>query len=267
MTTIKMDPKERNGDGVYPATVSDMDDTGSTIIGDSSSDTLTVLAKLTGQLYCNDTGKAAQTLKIHNHLTTSDIGGAEYKGELINTTGSLAGVYNTWSYSPTGDTGAPANVWGGINVMAVTTGDTVTAGNIVGTAGHVQLAGTLNGAAVVVVGASGVLSGAGANTLVSHMAGVASSLGTGLVNPTTGILSYYLANSLSTVVVDNLMYVQGSAYVTNVLNLETQGGCDTQAYTGNNNFVPNNKGTFTQCGQLRIVINASTYYIPYGTVA
>jgi len=267
MTTIKMDPKERNGDGVYPATVSDMDDTGSTIIGDSGSDTLTVLAKLTGQLYCNDTGKAAQTLKIHNHLTTSDIGGAEYKGELINTTGSLAGVYNTWSYSPTGDTGAPTNVWGDINVMAVTAGDTVTAGNIVGTAGHVQLAGTLNGGTVTAIGAQGVLSGAGANTLVLNMAGVASSLGTGLVNPTTGILSYYLANSLSTVVVDNLMYALQAQYITNVLNLDVQGGCDTQAYTGNSSFIPNNKGTFTQCGQLRIVIGASTYYIPYGTVA
>jgi hypothetical protein len=262
-----MDPKERNGDGVYPATVSDMDDSGSTVIGDSGSDTLTVLAKLTGQLYCNDTGKAAQTLKIHNHLTTSDIGGAEYKGELINTTGSLAGVYNTWSYSPTGDTGAPDNVWGEINVMAVTTGDTVTAGNIAGTVGHVQLAGTLNGAAVTAIGVQGVLSGAGANTLVSNMAGVASSMSTGLVNPTTGQLSYWLSNSLSTVVVDNLMYALQAQYITNVLNLDAQGGCDTQAYTGNSAFAPNNKGSFTQCGQLRIVIGASTYYVPYGTVA
>lgn len=44
-------------------------------------------------------------------------------------------------------------------------------------------------------------------------------------------------------------------------------GCYTTAYTGNDTFVANNKGTFTQAGQLRIMIGANTYYIPYGTVA
>jgi hypothetical protein len=44
-------------------------------------------------------------------------------------------------------------------------------------------------------------------------------------------------------------------------------GCHTAAYTGNSNFVPNNKGTFTQCGQIKININGSAYYVPYGTVA
>jgi hypothetical protein len=44
-------------------------------------------------------------------------------------------------------------------------------------------------------------------------------------------------------------------------------GCTIATFTGNSNFVPNNKGTFTQCGQLKILIGSSTYYIPYGTVA
>jgi hypothetical protein len=44
-------------------------------------------------------------------------------------------------------------------------------------------------------------------------------------------------------------------------------GCHTAAYTGNSSFVPNSKGTFTQCGQLKITIGGSAYYIPYGTVA
>ncbi len=44
-------------------------------------------------------------------------------------------------------------------------------------------------------------------------------------------------------------------------------GCNTEAYTGNGAFVPNNKGTFTQVGQLKINIGGNDYYIPYGTVA
>jgi len=44
-------------------------------------------------------------------------------------------------------------------------------------------------------------------------------------------------------------------------------GCYTEAYTGNGAFVPNSKGTFTQTGQLRVIVNGATVYIPYGTVA
>lgn len=44
-------------------------------------------------------------------------------------------------------------------------------------------------------------------------------------------------------------------------------GCELATFTGNNAFVPNNKGTFTQCGQLKILIGSTQYYIPYGTVA
>ena len=44
-------------------------------------------------------------------------------------------------------------------------------------------------------------------------------------------------------------------------------GCYTAAYTGNGAFVPNSKGTFTQTGQLRIIVAGATVYVPYGTVA
>jgi hypothetical protein len=47
----------------------------------------------------------------------------------------------------------------------------------------------------------------------------------------------------------------------------TATGCTLATFTGNSAFVPNSKGTFTQCGQVKILINATTYYIPYGTVA
>lgn len=52
-----------------------------------------------------------------------------------------------------------------------------------------------------------------------------------------------------------------------VASFDAAAGCVTEAYTGNSAFVPNNKGSFTQVGQLKIKVGSSTYYVPYGTVA
>lgn len=229
---------------------------GNVTLGASGSNTVTFTAKLGSQLYSNLTGTAYTVLKIHNHATTAEIGGAEFKGELINTTGSLYGVYGTWNYSPTGLTGTPTNVSASINVMAITAGHTVTTGNIYGVEGHAQLAGTLNGASVNVIGVNGVLSGAGANTQVLHMAGVASSMSTGLVNPTTGTLSYYLANSLSTVVVDNLICSLQSQYVTNFASFDAVGGCLFE-----NAAIP----AVNTSHALRIALGGTSLYIPVFT--
>jgi hypothetical protein len=226
---------------------------GNITFGASGSNTVSFTGKLASQLYSNLTGATFTVLKIHNHLTTADIGGAEFKGELINAATAVYGVYNTWNYSPTGLTGTSANVSALINVMAITVGHTVTAGNIYGSESHVQLAGTLNGAAVNVIGVNGVLSGAGANTLVLHMAGVASSMSTGLVNPTTGTLSYFLANSLSTVVVDNLICSLQAQYVTNFVSFDAAGGCV---------FTNAEVCAVATSHALRILIGGVAHYIP-----
>lgn len=44
-------------------------------------------------------------------------------------------------------------------------------------------------------------------------------------------------------------------------------GCNITSYTGNGAWVPGNKGTFTQLGQLKVLIDGTTVYIPYGSVA
>ena len=159
-------------------------------------------------------------LKIHNHDTTAEIGGIETKGELINTTGSVVGEQASWTYEPTGATGTPTGVSASSNVLAVSPGFTVTTGNIYALVGEAQLYGTLNGATVNVAGVIGVVGGNGANTQVLHMAGIQSAMSTGLVNPTTGTLSYYLANSLSTVIVDNLICSLQSQYVTSFASFD-----------------------------------------------
>jgi len=168
----------------------------------------------TGQFKRNVTSSSAPTLKLHNHLTTSDIAN-EFKGELVNTTGTVVGSGNYWSYQPTGGAGTPDGVSANNNAMAIAGSMTLTTGAITGVTGEVQLQGTLNGAAVSVAGLSGVLSGAGANTLVGTMAGVASYMGTGLINPTTGTLSHFQGASAGTVVIDNVINLLGSEYITN----------------------------------------------------
>ena len=43
-------------------------------------------------------------------------------------------------------------------------------------------------------------------------------------------------------------------------------GCNITSFSGNDAFVPNSKGTFTQQGQIKILVGGTTYYIPYGSV-
>jgi hypothetical protein len=67
--------------------------------------------------------------------------------------------------------------------------------------------------------------------------------------------------------VTSAIRITGGAGMTNALEIDGTTGIVNVASTGNSAFVPNNKGTFTQCGQIKIKIGSSTYYIPFGTVA
>jgi len=221
-----------------------------------------------GQLYCSGTGNTRQALKVHNHLTTSAIGGAEIKGEMITTTGSMYGVANIWDYTPTGATAGPTGVQAAVDNLTLPSGSTVTAGMFMGSQSSSVINGTLNGAAILEFGAVGVVAGAGTRTLVSHTAPLASLLQvTSGKEPATGELSNIYCENGFGGTADNVIYVADSAKTTNVLNFEEASGCVVNTATGNSAFVPNNKGTFTQAGQLRIKIGNDTFYIPYGTVA
>uniref|UniRef100_A0A6M3KEI9 Uncharacterized protein n=3 Tax=viral metagenome TaxID=1070528 RepID=A0A6M3KEI9_9ZZZZ len=212
--------------------------------------------KLNGQIYSNRSDTDFTILKIHNHDTTAEIGGIETKGDLINTTGSVVGEQASWTYEPTGATGAPSGVSASSNVLAVSSGFEVTAGNIYALVGEAQLYGTLNGAAVNVAGVIGVVGGNGANTQVLHMAGIQSAMSTGLVNPTTGTLSYFLANSLSTVVVDNLICSLQSQYITNFASFDAAG-------TDKCVEVNTNAMTLTNTSyHVRVLIAGNVGYIP-----
>ena len=226
---------------------------GNLILGASGSETVVFTAKLGSQLYSNLTGAAYTVLKIHNHDTTAEIGGLETKGDLINPTGTVTGETASWTYEPTGGTGTPDGVSASSNVLAVSPAFTVTSGNIYALHGEAQCHGTLNGGAVNVAGVIGVLSGAGANTLVLHMAGVQSAVSAGFVNPTTGTLSHFLANSTGTTVRDNLICALQSQYITNFVSFDAAGGCV---------FVNVAITAVNTSHALRILIGGVDHYIP-----
>jgi hypothetical protein len=75
----------------------------------------------------------------------------------------------------------------------------------------------------------------------------------GLINPTTGTLSYYLANSVSTVVVDNLLCMIGAAYITNFASFDDVGGCV---------FVNAAIPAVNTSHAIRITIGGVAHYIP-----
>jgi hypothetical protein len=229
---------------------------GSLTVGTSGTNTLVVTAKLASQLYHNLSSQSYTVLKIHNHATTAEIGSLETKGELINTTGSVVGEQASWAYEPTGLTGTPTGVSASSNVLAISAGHTLTTGNIYALVGEAQLYGTLNGASVNVAGVIGVVGGNGANTQVLHMAGIQSAMSTGLVNPTTGTLSHFLANSLSTVIVDNLICMQDSEYITNFASFNA-------AATDKCVEVNTTTLTLTETAyHIRVLIEGTPYYIP-----
>jgi len=179
----------------------------------TAEDTITFAGKLGSQLYHNLSGQSYTVLKIHNHDTTAEIGGIETKGELINTTGLVIGAAGYWSYEPTGLTGTPTGISAGVNVMALAPSHIITTGNLYALSGEAQIHGTLNGGAVNVAGVIGIISGAGPTTLCLHMAGVQSAVT--VTNPTTGTLSHFLANTVGTGVIDNLLCMQASQLITN----------------------------------------------------
>jgi len=119
--------------------------TWNTIIWSDGTNTLTVNAKLTGQLYCNDTGKSAQTLKIHSHASTSWILGAEFKTDSASTSGLIWGTYNEATLNATWTESLMANSW----IAIVKTGATVTWWDVIWTYSQARVDGSTAGDSVV----------------------------------------------------------------------------------------------------------------------
>lgn len=172
--------------------------------------------KSTGQFYVNDTGKTAQTLKIHNHLTTSGIGSYEGKADTVNTSGAFYGLWQDANLMATGTASATAI----LGVATVATGVTITGGTIIGTYGQARADGTVAGSSFL-TGLYGLIEASAAIT-ASHVC--SAWLDSHQANAVTGShqLLYMTNNGAATM--DEAIYLYGGDKITNLFTLDTCGG-------------------------------------------
>ena len=190
---------------------------------------------------------------------------------------SFGTSYRLYGLEINGDTGS-VDCTGDVNLGAIkgrmvagTTQSNCGISGIVGTldVGTVNLQGNFNGVCGVMdlygnctLGTGATCYGAGLVSVVWNEA--QTTLGAGAVLSGVDIVENGAIYSAGSGALNPGITIRGSW--TSALNI-TAAGCYTTAYTGNSAFVPNSKGTFTQTGQLKIIVAGNTVYVPFGTVA
>lgn len=218
--------------------------TGTTTLGDASSDYITFTGKGTGQLYFNDSGKTAQTLKIHNHTTTStEIGSYEGKSDTNKTSGAFYGLWQDANLNVTGTGSATAILGVAINAS----GATNTGGTIIGTYGQARSDGTMAGSAFM-TGLYGLIEASTATT-ASHV--TSAWLDSHQAEAVTGShqLLYMTNNGAATM--DEAIYVYGGNKISSLMELNTVTGMVTGPGTAAD-------GTPVK---IKITVNGTPYYI------
>ena len=224
------------------------------------------------------TGIAGRPISMVNHIVsdTAGLNASIYLGEAISrTAGEQITLYakQNWSGSDTTDMVAARPIDGKVYIDSGA--EWTDASCVTSIFGYVQVNGTLNGSSIYIHALHGeIYAGSGTYTEIEYEACL------GLKNANTTTISTgnrYFAHmsNLAASTVNSAMHIkqaaESSSYViTNLFSFENCAEASsfvTTAYTGDSAWVPNSKGTFTQCGQLQILIGTETYYIPYGTVA
>jgi hypothetical protein len=168
-------------------------------------------------IYTNATGLATATLKMHSHLNTSGVAN-EFKGEFINTSGTMDGIASHWSMNASG-TGVMRAVIGVSYLPAgVTLSGTSAAANWVsGGLFAADVAGTavLNGTAVIFNALCGKVSSAINSTMtaVKHTSALYG-ISALLTKPVSGECSIlHLAQEAGATCVNQAIYIEGGATV------------------------------------------------------
>jgi hypothetical protein len=214
--------KIKLGDGLtswsslsYTASYSNPTLTGTIVLGSSSSNSISMIGKTTGTIYTNDTSSSVPTLKMHNHLTTSGVAN-EFKGEFINTSGTMDGIASHWHLSAN-STGVMRSMIGvsyldpGITLSGTSAAGSWISGGLFSTI--LDSTSILNGTAVVAYGSYSEVTSAIDSTLttVAHTAAICgySKL---LTKPTTGECSIlHLAQAAGATTVNQAIYLTGTA--------------------------------------------------------
>lgn len=190
---------------------------GSVQLGGASTDYITFTAKGTGQLYFNDTGKTVQTLKIHNHATTSTgIGSYEGKSDTQKTSGSFVGLWQDANLNVTGTASSTAI----LGVATVAAAATITGGTIIGTYGQARVDGSLAGASFM-AGLYGLIEASSAVT-ASHVC--SAWLDSHQANAVTGSHQLLYMTNNGAAVMDEAIYVYGGNNITALMELNTCSG-------------------------------------------
>lgn len=173
--------------------------------------------KLTGQVYVNDTGKSAQTLKIHNHaMVSGGIGSYEGKSDTQITSGAFVGLWQDANLNATGTASANAI----LGVATVATGATITGGTIIGTYGQARADGTMAGSGFM-AGLYGII-GASAAITASHVC--SAWLDSHQANTVTGSHQLLYMTNNGAAQMDEVMYIYGGNKITAFAKFDTCSG-------------------------------------------
>lgn len=218
---------------------------GNTVLGDTSSDTVTFTAKQAGTLYRNETASAVMSLKMHNHDTTATIGTMEGKTESTATSGAFTGIWNEAHTKADGTCSVTAN----LNAAVVVTGKTNTDGTIIGAYGQARADGTVAGSGFM-AGLYGLIEEGGGAITASHVcsAWLDSHRNTAV---TANHELLYLSNNGSALL-DSVIYASGNAGA--FLHLNTAGGPAL-------NYVSDTAETAGASKKIKILIEGVAYYI------
>lgn len=198
-----------------PITTTNLSTSGNTILGDTSADSLTVNAKITGELYWNDTASANKTVKAHNHDSTSTIN-AEFKYDSNLASGATYGV---WSDNNIGTTGT-ASATAVLGVATVESGVTATGSTLIGTYGQARADGTVAGSSFM-TGLYGLIE---ASTAITATHVTSCWLDSHQANAVTGLHDLLYMTNNGAAQMDQAIYIYGGDRITSLMELNTVSG-------------------------------------------
>lgn len=189
----------------------------------NGTEVITSAGKYTGQYYVNDTGKTAQSLKIHNHATTSTgIGSYEGKSDTNKTSGAFVGLWQDANLNVTGTTSSTAI----LGVATVVAGATITGGTVIGTYGQARADGTVAGSSFL-AGLYGLVEEGGGAITASHVC--SAWLDSHRNTAVTGSHQLLYMTNNGTATMDEAIYIYGGDKISNLMELNTVSGMTNAA--------------------------------------
>lgn len=192
-------------------------------------------------------------LKVHNRPLTTNVFAVEIKADVKNSTGTYTGALQcvTRSY-PTTDTTA-VTVSSGYFSTELHSGDTMTAGYLIGIYSQAVNQGTCNGAGIMITPQWNLITDNGVYTSISHMNALW--LDSHLTKTiTSGNLEFLYITNNGTSTFDNAIYIYGSNAITNLLAINTCSGM-VSADIGATAIHK------TVCKSIKIDLDGTTFYL------